>query len=211
MNIIETSWNWNGTLSTRAYTDYIALHHAECSVCSAADVHSWHKNNGWCGIGYHFFVRKNGEIYRGRPLNTVGSHVLGMNNRSIGICAEGAYMKETMPYAQKLAIAQLLDYLKTNYYPNAKIVGHREIGDSDCPGKNFPLEELKNYKNILKGADNMEFKDVNGHYAKQHINDLLNMGVVNGDDNGNFNPDKPVTRADAAIMVRNAIRYITGK
>ena len=211
MNIIETSWNWNGTLSTRAYTDYIALHHAECSVCSAADVHSWHKNNGWCGIGYHFFVRKNGEIYRGRPLNTVGSHVLGMNNRSIGICAEGAYMKETMPYAQKLAIAQLLDYLKTNYYPNAKIVGHREIGDSDCPGKNFPLEELKNYKNILKGVDSMEFKDVNGHYAKQHINDLLNMGVVNGDDNGNFNPDKPITRADAAIMVRNAIRYITGK
>lgn len=211
MNIIETSWNWNGTLSTRAYTDYIALHHAECSVCSAADVHSWHKNNGWCGIGYHFFVRKNGEIYRGRPLNKVGAHVLGMNNRSIGICAEGAYMKETMPYAQKLAIAQLLDYLKTNYYPNAKIVGHREIGDSDCPGKNFPLEELKNYKNILKGVDSMEFKDVNGHYAKQHINDLLNMGVVNGDDNGNFNPDKPVTRADAAIMVRNAIRYITGK
>ena len=32
-------------------------------------------------------------------------------------------MTEVMPEAQKTAIAELLDYLKTNYYPNAEIVG----------------------------------------------------------------------------------------
>ena len=62
-------------------------------------------------------------------------------------------MTEVMPEAQKTAIAELLDYLKTNYYPNAKIVGHREIGSSDCPGKKFPLDELKNYKDILNKED----------------------------------------------------------
>lgn len=65
---------------------------------------------------------------------------------------------------------------------------------------------------IRKGTSPMaEFKDVKGHYAEKHINDLLNMGIVGGDENGNFRPNDNIKRADAAIMVRNAIRYITGK
>ena len=46
MKIIETNWKWNGVLNNRTKTDYIALHHAEASKCSAADVDSWHKSNG---------------------------------------------------------------------------------------------------------------------------------------------------------------------
>lgn len=56
-----------------------------------------------------------------------------------------------------------------------------------------------------------EFKDIKGHYAENHIKRLKEMGIVNGDENGNFRPNDTVTRADAAIMVSNAIRYITGK
>ena len=155
MNIIETAWNWNSGLSRRSSTEYIALHHAEASRCTAQQIDDWHKSNGWSGIGYHFFVRKDGTIYRGRPMWALGAHVQGMNSKSIGICAEGAYMTETMPGAQKRAIAELLDYLKANYYPNAKIVGHREIGSSNCPGDNYPLEELKNYKTLLKEDESM--------------------------------------------------------
>ena len=67
MAIIMTcpNWHWNGTLAQRAYTDYIVLHHAEASTCTAEQVDQWHKENGWSGIGYHFFVRKDGRIYRG--------------------------------------------------------------------------------------------------------------------------------------------------
>lgn len=155
MNIIETKWDWNSGLSRRSSTEYIALHHAEASRCTAQQIDDWHKSNGWSGIGYHFFVRKDGTIYRGRPIWSVGAHVQGMNSKSIGICAEGSYMTETMPEAQKMAIAELLDYLKANYYPNAKIVGHREIGSSNCPGDNYPLEELKNYKTLLKEDEPM--------------------------------------------------------
>ena len=146
MNIIETDWEWNGALSRRSSTEYIALHHAEAVTCTAKQIHEWHKSNGWSGIGYHFFVRKNGEIYRGRPLWALGAHVQGMNNRSIGICAEGDYHNrdKVMPEAQKQAIKELVTYLK-GIYPEAKIVGHREIGDSNCPGRYYPLEEMKNY------------------------------------------------------------------
>ena len=89
MNIIEVAYKWHGGFTKRSRTDFIALHHAEAVKCTPQDIHSWHVSNGWTGIGYHFFVRKDGTIYRGRPLDVVGAHVQGMNSCSIGICAEG--------------------------------------------------------------------------------------------------------------------------
>ena len=153
INIIETKWKWNSTLIKRSSTKYIALHHAAASIASAAQVDEWHKAKGWAGIGYHFYVRKDGSIYRGRPLDKMGAQVSGKNDASIGICAEGDYTTEQMPNVQETAIAELLDYLKSKYYPNAEIVGHGEIGASSCPGNNYPLDELKNYQGILKGGD----------------------------------------------------------
>lgn len=145
MNIIQTDWKWNGTLSNRKSTDYIALHHAAAITCSAQDIDNWHKNNGWSGIGYHYFVRKDGSIYRGRPEWALGAHVSGMNNCSLGICAEGNYDTEkTMPTAQKAAILTLIKDVLSRY-PKAKVVGHRDIGSSDCPGKYYPLDYFKNY------------------------------------------------------------------
>lgn len=54
-------------------------------------------------------------------------------------------------------------------------------------------------------------KDIKGHYAETYINDLYKMGIVKGDGTGKFKPDANLTRGDAAIMIRNAIKYITGK
>ena len=147
MEIIKSDWSWNGTLAKRSSTKYIALHHAEAVSCTARQVDEWHKSNGWAGIGYHFFVRKDGSIYEGRPLWALGAHVQGKNNVSVGICAEGDYHNhdKIMPQAQKSAIKQLIAYLK-GLYPNAEIVGHGEIGESNCPGRYYPLAEMKNYE-----------------------------------------------------------------
>lgn len=156
MNIIETNWNWKSGLSTRATTDYIVLHHAAAVNCTPQDIDNWHKGNGWTGIGYHFFVRKDGTIYRGRPLWALGAHVAGSNSNSIGICAEGNFdIEKQMRDEQKYAIAELLDYLHKYHFPNAKIVGHRDIGSSACPGKYYPLEELKNYKRIVNSEEDL--------------------------------------------------------
>ena len=97
MKIMEKEYSWKGSLSVRRATKRIILHHAEYSRCTADDIHQWHIDRGWSGIGYHFFVRKDGSVYRGRPENTVGAHASGANSDSIGICAEGKYMTETMP------------------------------------------------------------------------------------------------------------------
>ncbi|WP_338552082.1 S-layer homology domain-containing protein [Paenibacillus sp. KS-LC4] len=49
----------------------------------------------------------------------------------------------------------------------------------------------------------LTFKDVEGHWAKQAVNDLGSRLVVKGDANGMFNPNQEVTRAEfAAILIR---------
>lgn len=43
---------------------------------------------------------------------------------------------------QKNAGAKLIEYLK-NIYPSASVLGHRDLNSTACPGKNFPIEEIK--------------------------------------------------------------------
>ena len=143
MQIIEVDYKWKGTLTKRTKTEMIVLHHAAAKSCTPQQVHQWHLNNGWSGIGYNFFIRKDGMIYRGRPENVVGAHTSGYNSKSIGICFEGDYMVEAMPKAQLEAGKELVDYLK-NKYNVTKIKGHKDLMATSCPGKNFPFNEIVN-------------------------------------------------------------------
>ena len=156
MNIIETSINLNGSLNFTNNPDSIILHHAEASNCTIYDIDSWHKNRGWVCVGYQYFVRKDGSIYRGRPDNAVGAHTTNYNSHSIGICAEGAYMKEQMGDIQKNAIVELIKYLM-NKYPNIKLIfGHREVSATACPGTNYPLAGIK----LLSTTEEPEKEDI---------------------------------------------------
>lgn len=143
MNIIEKTYNWNGSLKNRTSTKIIILHHAESKSCTADDIHRWHLANGWAGIGYHFFVRKDGSIYRGRPEGVVGSHAKGSNSDSIGICFEGSYMTETMNEAQINAGRELVAYLKKKY-GISKVQKHKDVCSTNCPGTNFPFDAIVN-------------------------------------------------------------------
>ena len=44
-------------------------------------------------------------------------------------------------------------------------------------------------------------------YAYKHIAALKKAGIINGDDQGLFNPAGVLTRRDAAVMIANALRY----
>jgi N-acetyl-anhydromuramyl-L-alanine amidase AmpD len=129
-------------LETRGTTELIVLHHSDASKCTINDIHNWHLANGWAGCGYHFFISKAGKVFEGRPINTIGSHCKGSNVDSLGICCEGDYTKEIFPAAQRMALIDLIKYLKTQY-PKAKIKGHKELFPTQCPGKNFPLQMVK--------------------------------------------------------------------
>lgn len=127
----------------------IILHNADATGCTVQDIHQWHLNNGWAGIGYHYYVRKDGSIYKGRPDNVIGSHCKGYNIDSLGICFEGRYMEEVMPQEQYNAGIELIKYLY-NRYGKLPIFGHKDFNNTDCPGKNFPLD---NFKALKQGTD----------------------------------------------------------
>ena len=141
MQIIEKTYDWAQALTPRTKTDMIVLHHAAATSCSADDIHRWHLHNGWAGIGYHFFVRKDGSVYRGRPEGAVGAHAAPNNWHSIGICFEGNFETDTMPPAQRKAGRELVQYL-VDKYGITKIVGHRDLDATACPGKNFPFDAI---------------------------------------------------------------------
>lgn len=145
MNIIEKTYKLNGDLRTRSKTTRIILHHAAATSCTVEDIDRWHKDNGWTCIGYHFFVNKKGEVYRGRKENTVGAHAGDNNTDSIGVCAEGNFEKETMPEVQKEALKELVAYLKDKY-GISKVQGHKDVNATACPGKNYPFDEIAKAK-----------------------------------------------------------------
>ncbi|MBZ9635570.1 peptidoglycan recognition family protein [Clostridium sp. FP1] len=155
MNIIETSFKWNGNLTYNNVPKMIVLHHLEAKSAEVTDIHSWHIGNGWTGIGYHYYVKKDGRIFRGRPEKAQGSHCPGANRCSIAICAEGDFMTETMNNVQKQTIVNLCkDICKRYEFKDIK--GHKDVPYStDCPGINYPLSEIKklvNSSNISPSA-----------------------------------------------------------
>lgn len=141
MEIKEVQYDWSGSLAKRITIDMIVLHHADASSCTAKDIHRWHLGRGYSGIGYHYFINKKGEIYKGRPDNVIGAHAKGYNSTSIGICFEGRYNKEIMPQAQLQAGRELVEYLKKKY-SITKVKKHKDLMATDCPGNLFPFDEI---------------------------------------------------------------------
>lgn len=172
MNIIERTYSLNGGLSNRNTTNRIILHHAAASNCSADDVDRWHKNKGWTCIGYHFFVRKDGSIYRGRREEAIGAHAYGYNTDSIGICAEGNFENETMGDVQKQALKELVAYLK-NKYGITKVQRHRDVNATACPGKNYPFEEIANA--TVKSTENKPIENKTEGYLVKVTANALNI------------------------------------
>ena len=143
MKIIESNLQFK-SLSNLGQVKRIILHHAEAKHCTIHDIHQWHLANGWAGCGYHFLVRKDGTIYRGRPENKLGAHTANHNTGSLGICFEGAYNTETMNESQIKAGQELIVYLLDKYkLLKANVYKHKDFNSTDCPGNNFPYETLR--------------------------------------------------------------------
>ena len=149
MKIIDTTFNFVNSLTKRSSTKYIIIHH-RAGNGDVQSIHQGHLANGWSGIGYHFYVRKDGSVYSGRPINTSGAHTTNYNSVSVGVCFEGNFDQETkMSDAQLKSGQELIAYIKGKY-PAAQIKKHRDFNATACPGKNFPFDEVTNPKKEYK-------------------------------------------------------------
>jgi N-acetylmuramoyl-L-alanine amidase len=111
---------------------------------NAATINKWHKQKGWKGIGYHYVIKLDGTVEKGRKDEEVGAHCVGHNAHSIGIVYVGGLdvngkPKDTRTDAQKEAFWELLRQL-LNKYPSATIHGHNEFSNKACPCFNVEKE-----------------------------------------------------------------------
>ncbi|MBR4904602.1 MAG: N-acetylmuramoyl-L-alanine amidase [Selenomonadaceae bacterium] len=140
----------------RPSTEMIVIHHAGFpdgdKDSSAEEIHKFHQEvNGWAGIGYHYVIRKDGTIEQGRRPQMVGAHAYKHNRNSVGICVAGNFELAKPERKQldslKLLTARLCQRYKLNPMKDGVIVGHRNLNDTDCPGKNLysKLNEIRRY------------------------------------------------------------------
>ena len=106
----------------------------------------WHKEKGWKGVGYHYFIKADGEIQYGRPVSDVGSHVLGQNADSIGICLHG---KDKFNHKQFVSLRKLVESIDLTLNVSA-VYGHRDFDrGKTCP--NFNVNDaLQVYENLTR-------------------------------------------------------------
>jgi N-acetylmuramoyl-L-alanine amidase len=119
----------------RKATNNIVLHCAATRPSQnvgVADIRKWHKERGWSDIGYHFVIRRDGRVERGRAEDEVGAHVADHNIDSIGICMAGGLNERTWKPENNFTIPQWAALEKlvrslTIKYPRAKVLGHRDF------------------------------------------------------------------------------------
>lgn len=142
LNIQTIAYKWINGLEMINEPNIIIFHHAAIKDISAEEVDKLHRNKGWEGIGYHYFISKDGTIYEGRPESAEGAHTIGKNRESIGICMEGNLEEEEITLNQITSVEYLSVYLCLKY-DIKDILQHKDFANTLCPGKNFPMEEVK--------------------------------------------------------------------
>lgn len=121
---------------------YIVIH---CSATyegrpyDVEDIRAMHKRRGFRDVGYHFVIKLDGTIQKGRDIDEMGAHVKGHNSHSIGVCYIGGLdndgkPKDTRTPEQKQSLKKLVDILSV-IYPDAETLGHRDLSpDLDGDG-----------------------------------------------------------------------------
>lgn len=123
-------------MAKRLKTNWIVIHcsatRASQKKIGAADIRKWHKDKGWSDIGYHYVIKRDGKLERGRAPDDIGAHVQGHNADSVGICLVGGLNDKTFQPENNYTPAQW-KMLKTlvatlsERYPYAKVLGHRDF------------------------------------------------------------------------------------
>lgn len=105
---------------------------------TAKDIDRWHRDRGWKGIGYHYVVRLDGTIEKGRNEEEIGAHCKGHNSHSIGICYVGGLdkngkPKDTRTEEQKMALQDLVRFLKKRHRKAIVVSHHTFDPKKACP------------------------------------------------------------------------------
>ena len=129
--IRETNLAFTRPLVPRKTTSRIVLHHTASGDVSAHTVHDWHlSREGFGGIGYHYLIRADGGIERGRPEHVRGVHARRANVDSIGIGLTGNFETRPPTAPQLAALTRLIRDIRTRYQTQAMSAEDRRLASN---------------------------------------------------------------------------------
>ncbi len=103
-------------------------HHDDVSV-----MRDWHVNGRkWSDVGYHYFIKKDGTLQDGRPLEKAPAAQAGNNRGTIAICLHGL-AAERFTKAQFATLIALCREIDSAYGSMVTFHGHCEVSAKSCP------------------------------------------------------------------------------
>ena len=160
----------------RQETSYIVIHCSQTRPSQnigAKEIDRWHREKGWLKIGYGVVIKRDGTIEQGREDDEVQAAVKGYNHTSFNLCLIGGAKEEDWKQPDDNFTGEQFESLKKELtrlvqkYPDAQIVGHRDLDDKKfCPSFNVRTyllnEDIPNYKfqdGLTDEADLEELRD----------------------------------------------------
>jgi len=134
------NWSWDRTPQE---VQYVVIHHSVTApTATPDDIALLHKARGWGGIGYHFVIDNKGMVFYVGDVGTARANVLDMNEKVIGICMIGDFTKALPTDAQIDSAHWLCEFfVQAPAWPNVKswdkVVGHKELQSTQCPGNDW--------------------------------------------------------------------------
>ena len=166
------------------------------------EINDWHVDSNNGGIGYHYVIRRDGRLQRGRPIGKKGYHTRAGNNddKSIGICIVGGYncLARTPNPRQYLSAdsftsEQMISFkmfMRSFYdvWPGGDAFGHSDL-DQNARDPGFDVKQyvLSTFNKInvadiaaavapiLDGED--EARSAPGENGRLDTRDLLQIGT----------------------------------
>lgn len=193
-------------LTTRSYRPtYIVVHHTTypntsdfskaAAFARARQIQDDHFARGWADSGQQFTIGRGGHVMEGRHGSLAalrggtsfiqGAQAAGHNAESIGIENDGLYTAALPTDAQWKALVTFIAYGCQQYrVPVSKIVGHRQLSSTECPGDLF-------YANLAT--------------LRQHVQAVLDGGPVSPPPEDPGTP--PVDENSWAVLKEGASGY----
>ncbi|UYX52231.1 S-layer homology domain-containing protein [Bacillus thuringiensis] len=201
---------------------YITIHETDNkSVGAGAKNHAQYLYNQAVGntdraASWHFTVDDK-EIYQHLPLNENGWHAGdgdGSGNREsiaieIAVNSDGDYNK-AVDNAKKLA-AYLM---KETGVPLNNVVKHQKWSGKNCPAIMINSGQWVPFVSGVEGYYNKFYQptdDITGGWYESAIRDLNRRGIMVGEGNGIFAPNRSVTRAEFAQLISKSLSLPAGE
>lgn len=164
---------------------YLTIYESGISIASIEELDKIDKDNNKAMFSGHFYVRKDGTIYKGRDINIYGDFAettsgFTFNTNNIGICVEGKFDEEFIGDIQLNSIRKLVNILKYNYNLSLMFYLLELNNDKTSPGPLFPYTEVyksfvnKNNINSYSPNDKITYWRFGHRELKYNSNQLMN-------------------------------------